>query len=184
MSAAPGAALSIAFLGGVNLGRRRVSNEELRRAFERIGLPGAATFRASGNVIFDGAGASTGELEELVESRLDAELGWAVTAWVRSGPEVRAIAGAEPFSAEQLAATAGRVQVCMLRAAPTARAGRDAVALGGESDRLALGARELFWLPASGISDSPLDTRALRELLGPMTVRTLGTVREIAARHL
>lgn len=184
MSASSGAARSIAFLGGVNLGRRRVSNEELRKAFERIGLPGAATFRASGNVIFDGARASTGDLEELIESRLHAELGWPVTAWVRSAPEVTAIAGSEPFSAEQLAATAGRVQVCMLRAAPSRGAGKEAIALGGESDRLALGARELFWLPTSGISDSPLDTRALRELLGPMTVRTLGTVREIAARHL
>lgn len=183
MSAPPGTQHA-AFLGGINLGRRRLSNDELRAAFERIGLPGASTFRASGNVAFSGAGAGDEELERQIEDGLRGELGWEVPAWVRSAGEVHAIAAREPFSASELAQTAGRVQVCLLKRPPAAAAREEALALGREEDRLMLEGRELYWLPRSGVSDSPLDTVALRGLLGAMTVRTLGTVSQFAARHL
>ena len=42
---------------------------------------------------------------------------------------------------------------------------------------------EAGWLPAGPISDSALDMKALERALGPMTVRTRGTVEQIAARH-
>ena len=40
----------VAFLRGMNLGKRRIKNEELRREFEALGFEDVATFRASGNV--------------------------------------------------------------------------------------------------------------------------------------
>ena len=52
----------VAFLRGMNLGGRRIKNEELRAEFEALGFEEVATFRASGNVIF---GASGGESEEM-----------------------------------------------------------------------------------------------------------------------
>lgn len=42
----------VAFLRGMNLGGRRIKNEELRLRFEELGFVDVATFRASGNVIF------------------------------------------------------------------------------------------------------------------------------------
>lgn len=49
----------VAFLRGMNLGGRRITNEELRGHFERMGMAEVATFRASGNVVFDtGSGES------------------------------------------------------------------------------------------------------------------------------
>ncbi len=42
----------VAFLRGMNLGNRRIKNEELRAEFEAMGFEEVATFRASGNVIF------------------------------------------------------------------------------------------------------------------------------------
>ena len=50
-------------------------------------------------------------------------------------------------------------------------------------DRLAFGARELFWLPAAGTQDSKLDWKAIGEVLGATTVRTMGTVEQIVAKH-
>jgi len=43
----------VAFLRGINLGKRRVKMEQLRRHFEGFGLENVATFIASGNVVFD-----------------------------------------------------------------------------------------------------------------------------------
>lgn len=43
-----------AFLRAVNLGRnRRVSGAELKALFEELGLEEVATFRTSGNVVFE-----------------------------------------------------------------------------------------------------------------------------------
>ena len=42
-----------AFLRGMNLGNRRISNADLRAEFESLGFQSVATFRASGNVVFE-----------------------------------------------------------------------------------------------------------------------------------
>ena len=42
--------------------------------------------------------------------------------------------------------------------------------------------RELYWLPSGGISESDLDLKTLEGLLGPWTMRTKGTVDQIAAK--
>ena len=42
----------VAFLRGMNLGGRRIKNEQLRAEFEALGYADVGTFRASGNVLF------------------------------------------------------------------------------------------------------------------------------------
>jgi uncharacterized protein (DUF1697 family) len=61
-----------AFLRGVNLGRnRRITNERLRGALEDLGYADVATFRASGNVVFDpGAGEDAKAIRDRVEAGL------------------------------------------------------------------------------------------------------------------
>ncbi len=173
-----------AFLKGMNLGNRRLTNEELRAHFEAIGLGEVATFRASGNVVFS-APARRGEraLVELIERELAALLGYPVATFVRTREEVVAIAAAEPFDAATRAHLHGKPQVMLLGSAPNATARRKALALAGDEDALALCGRELHWLPAGGVSESALDHAELARLLGPATVRTMGTIEQIAVRH-
>jgi uncharacterized protein (DUF1697 family) len=173
-----------AFLKGINLGRRRITNEELARNFTAIGLLEVATFRAAGNVIFSAPQATAErELVELIERRLEAVLGYPVAAFLRSGTELRAIAALAPFEADTRARLQGKAQVALLSRAPAKSARAQALALSGEDDALALGPRELHWLPAGPISRSALDLKALERLLGPMTIRTMGTIELIASRH-
>ena len=173
-----------AFLKGMNLGSRRLTNEELRGHFEAIGLTDVATFRASGNVVFaDPGGRGEGALAELIEGELESLLGYPVATFVRTASELREIAAAEPFDAATRARLHGKTQVMLLRAKPAAAARREALGLAGEEDALAFGMRELFWLPAAGVSDSALDMKALERALGAATVRTAGTVEQIATRH-
>lgn len=167
----------------MNLGNRRLTNEELRDHFETIGLTDVATFRASGNVVFScPEGRGEQELAELIEGELARLLGYPVATFVRTGAEVGAIAATEPFDRATRERLQGKPQVMLLGAKPAAPARRTALALAGEEDALAFGPRELHWLPAGGISESSLDMNALARALGEMTVRTMGTIEQIAKR--
>lgn len=174
-----------AFLRGMNLGRRRIANEELRSHFAAMGLRDVATFRASGNVIFScPQGREERALGELIERSLQEMLGYAVPTFLRTREELLEIAARRPFDADTSGRLAGKLQVALLGASPAAKARREALASGGERDGLAFGPRELYWLPAGPMSESELDLKALEKLLGPMTIRTKGTIELIATRHL
>jgi uncharacterized protein (DUF1697 family) len=174
----------VAFLRGMNLGKRRIKNEELRAEFEALGFEEVATFRASGNVIF-GAGKEKdeGALTERIEVGLEKSLGYAVPVFLRSCAEVGAIAAREPFDAKLVAKYEGKLQVSLLGAKPTAAAKRKALALATDQDLLAIEGRELYWLPSGGILESELDLKAIDALLGPDTRRTIGTIEQIVAKH-
>jgi uncharacterized protein (DUF1697 family) len=172
----------VAFLRGMNLGNRRIANDELRAHFEALGCEDVATFRASGNVIFAREGQPAALTTEL-EDGLAGALGYEVPVFLRSAKELLAIAAHEPFEEAQLAASKGKLQVALLTKKPAVAAAKKALALSSDDDRLAIEGRELYWLPKGGMSDSELDLKALAALLGPMTIRTEGTVEQIAGKY-
>ena len=58
-----------AFLRAVNLGRnRRVTSAELRQIFEDAGAEEVATFRTSGNVVFEAPRDMAAKIEKALES--------------------------------------------------------------------------------------------------------------------
>lgn len=174
----------VAFLRGMNVGGRRVKNEELMAVVEGLGFEGVAAFRASGNVIFGAeAGGDPAGVSAHLESGLSEALGYEVPVFLRTGAEVSAIADSEPFDASLVAASAGKLQVALLLDEPAAAAAKEALALATEKDRLALEGRELYWLPSGGISESELDLNAIGATLGLTTIRTKGTIDQIAAKH-
>lgn len=173
-----------AFLRGINLGGRRVKNDDLRAAVETIGFADVAIFRASGNVVLEAGGASPAEVTSRLEEGLDRELGFGeVRTFVRTGAQVRAIAAHEPFTPKQVAASKGKLQVSLLAKKP-ANATRDEVlALATEDDLLALDGRELYWLPRGGTQESTLGQERLAKMFGTATMRTQGTIQQIAAKY-
>jgi uncharacterized protein (DUF1697 family) len=173
----------VAFLRGMNVGGHRLTNAELRAHFAAIGFDQVATFRASGNVVFAAPPEQLGEIAARIERGLADALGYEVPTFVRSAPELRAIATLQPFDARHLRGSAGKLQVALLSEPPSKRQREAALALAGEGDRLAFAARELYWLPRGGILDAELDLKALGKLLGVMTLRTKSTIEQIAARH-
>ena len=172
-----------AFLRGINVGGHRITNDELRKACEVVGLEDVATFRASGNVIFTAEdGEDPGAIVDRIESGLGGTLGYEVPVFLRAAPEVAAIAGYQPFPAKLVAASAGKLQVSLLAAKPSARAKKAVLALADDEDRLAIRDRELYWLPSGGLLDSELDQNAVEAALGLSTRRTKGTIEQVAAK--
>jgi uncharacterized protein (DUF1697 family) len=172
-----------AFLRGINLGaQRRVGSADLRALFEGMGLGDVATFRASGNVVFAAGRERAAALEGRIERRLAEALGFEAAVFVRTAAEVGAIAAGRPFDPRTVAASRGKLQVALLRERPAARARKEVLALASDEDRLAFGGRELYWLPSGGIRDSALDSKAIEQRVGPTTMRTKGTIEELARK--
>lgn len=175
----------VAFLRGVNLGsRRRVKGEDLRLCFEGLGFEDVATFRASGNVIFASPQREAeGKLATRIEAGLGERLGFDVTVFLRSCEEVAAIAARQPFDPKLVAKSKGKLQVALYGKKPSAKAKKAVLELASDEDRLALEGRELYWLPSAGISESDLDWRPIDAALGQGTMRTIGTVEQIAVKY-
>ena len=173
----------MAFLRGMNLGGRRIKNEELRAEFEALGFEEVATFRASGNVVFATAKKSESALAKRIEHGLGEALGYEVPVFLRSCAEVAAIAGQKPFDDAELARSKGKLQISLLGKKPTAAARKKVLALAAADDLLACAGRELYWLPSGGLVESDLDLKTIEATLGRDTRRTMGTIEQIAAKH-
>lgn len=173
----------VAFLRGMNLGGRRIKNDELKREFERLGLSDISCFRASGNVIFATTERGEEKLKQRIEAGLGESLGYKVPVFLRSAAELAAVSAREPFDSALVSASKGKPQVAFLSVAPKDKARSQALALASDEDQLAIEGRELYWLPSGGISESNLDLKTLESAVGPWTMRTKGTVDQIAAKH-
>jgi uncharacterized protein (DUF1697 family) len=173
-----------AFLRAVNLGgHRAVKKEELCACFESLGFKDVATFRASGNVIF--ASEKKEEAEKVaarIEAGLANALGYEVPVLLRTATQVRAIARHQPFGSQVSGAEGGKLQVALLPRKPSAAARKQALALQTDQDPLAIRAAELYWLPRGQMRQSRIDLKGLEAVLGPWTMRTMGTIEEVAAR--
>ena len=168
-----------AFLRAVNLGRnRRVSGAELCAIFEELGLEDVASFRTSGNLVFEAPRDMTAQIEKALEKAL----GYDVGVFLRTARELEEIVAYQPFKPAQLEASKGKLQVSMLSKKPTVATRKKVLALATDDDLLAFGKRELYWLPSGGTMESTLDRQAIDKLIGPTTMRTKGTVEQLAAK--
>jgi uncharacterized protein (DUF1697 family) len=171
-----------AFLRGINVSGRRATGPQLCAAFTDIGLEDPSTFRASGNVIFSATGPADKLAPRIVDGLTEA-LGYEVATFVRTAAEVRAIAAHQPFDAERVDASKGKPQVVLLPAKPSAQARKRMLALESDDDLLSLHGRELYWLPSGGLMESAVGMNGITDVLGPNTIRTKGTLDQIAAKH-
>jgi uncharacterized protein (DUF1697 family) len=173
----------VAFLRGMNLGGRRIKNDELKLRFEELDLGDVSCFRASGNVVFTVEESDEAKLAARIEAGLGKSLGYEVPVFLRNAGELLAIAAHEPFDASLIAESKGKLQIALLQSAPRGEAGEEALALSCDVDRLAINGPQLYWLPSGGISESELDLKKLESTLGAWTMRTKGTIDQITAKH-
>lgn len=164
----------------MNLGKRRITNDDLCACFEQIGCTDAWAFLASGNVAFDAPG-SASAVARRVEQGLAEQLGYDVPTFLRSAARVRALAEAQPFAGRAIEPR-GKLQVVFLQKKPTRGGAAGVAKLDCDDDWLELDGSELFWWPRGGVSQSELDFAALERLVGPTTVRTHRTVQRLAAK--
>ena len=125
---------------------------------------------------------SRAKLTERIERALAKSLGYEVVVFLRTAPEIKAIAANEPFPAKLVDSSQGKLQVALLPKKPAPAVRKKALALATDEDRLAFGDRELYWLPSGGTRDSGLDLKGLEKQVGAWTMRTKGTIELLAEK--
>ena len=170
-----------AFLRAINTGGRRLTNDELLEPFRRLGLDDVAAHQAAGNVVFRSDEAAA-VLEARIEAALRESFGFEATTFVRSPAELRSVVDEQPFPDDVVSATEGRIQVTFLRSPVTDSESREVDALVPDDDLVELCPRHWYWLPRTGVSGSSLPVARIETVLGPMTMRTLGTVERMLTR--
>jgi len=172
---------TIAFLRAINVGGHTVKMADLRQLFEALGFSNVETFIASGNVIFDAAG-EAGELERKIEPHLHKALGYEVITFLRTIPELAAVAEHTPF-ANWEAEAENTLFIAFLKDVPTKEAQEKLMALENEIDHFHVHQREAYWLRNERYGKSEFIGKMLEKALGPATMRNSTTVRKMAAKY-
>ncbi len=165
----------------MNLGGRRLKNPELCAAIASLGFADVQAFLASGNVVFSAVDSSA-KTTKLLEAGLLRELGYPVPVFVRTAPQVRAIASVDPFADRPPPQGRGKPQVVFLGSRLSAAKAAKVQALASDHEWLALRSTEIIWYPHHGIAESTLDFAALEAVTGVTTVRTLNTVQRMVKK--
>jgi uncharacterized protein (DUF1697 family) len=183
-STAPAPERFIAFLRAINVGGHTVKMEALRAHFTRLGFAKVETFIASGNVIFEAAGATPRALEERIEAELWRRLGYEVATFVRSPKDLPDVVRRRPFDPSVFDYDQHSLYIGFLAARPPADVVRKVIALRTPMDELHIEGRELYWGRRGRFSDGELTGALLERVLGtPMTMRNITTVRKLAAKY-
>lgn len=172
-----------AFLRGINLGNRRVTNDRLREVVAELGdVSEVSAFLASGNVVFDGSDADPDTLETTLEGHLEDSLGYPVVTLVRPLDELAILAADEDLEAR--CGEGFRPHVIFVRSEIGEAARAKLAALEGPDDRFETRGRGVVWLRRGNLSDSTIEPRHLERALDgmPNTMRTLNTVRRIVSK--
>ena len=159
----------VALLRGVNLGKRQLMMDDLRRLAVELGLEDANTYIASGNLIFRST-----KKEQALKSALEGAIGKHMDAkvevMIRTADEMASVVRANPFTKEapNLTVAIFLDEPPPVDAAETAKNIRD--------ERLALGKREIYVHFPSGQGRSKL--RLAGKAAG--TARNMNTVAKLA----
>jgi uncharacterized protein (DUF1697 family) len=173
----------VAFLRGINLGRRRPPMSQLRELFEELGFENVSTFIASGNVLFASKSSNTSKLERTIAQHLQDSLGYEVETFVRTREEAVAVANADPFPGEE--AAGGTIHVGFLHEKLAPELARKLSSIRTQEDEFCVSGREFYWLCRVRTSDSKIwSSPALKALKLPVSsMRNMTSIRKLVAKH-
>ena len=171
-----------AFLRAINVGGRTVTMAKLRELFEELGFQDVETFIASGNVIFSTRWGSAAALEKKIEARLEKALGYEVKTFLRTGPELTALAAHKAFPGPRV--RAARAYCVGFLAAPLDAAGKKLLAgLKSDVDDFVVNGREVYWLCKTQQHESKFSNVVFEKVVkARVTFRGAPTVAKLAAK--
>jgi uncharacterized protein (DUF1697 family) len=91
----------VAFLRGINVGGRTVVKEKLTEVFTSLGFQNVSTYKQSGNVIFETEIVYPKEIEDKIKDKLCSALGYEVSVFVRTFPQLKSIIKLNAFKGQK-----------------------------------------------------------------------------------
>ena len=174
----------VAFLRGINLGKRRLPMSKLKVLFEELGFEKVETFIASGNVLFSvRRSVDAAQLESRISTHLASALGYSVETFLRTADDVVRIASEKIFAEDGKVEV--NIHVAFLKEKISASAARQLETVETGYDQLRAKGREFYWLTLGEISKSKVWTlpEVKKISLPSCTMRNIRTIRKLAAKH-
>lgn len=139
----------VALLRGVNLGKRQLRMDDLKRIASGLGLRSPRTYIASGNLLFQ-SDKSEDALKSMLESAIADHMSANVAVMIRDAGDLAGTVKGNPFADEP----SNRVVAIFLDHEPAKRALEEARNV--EDERMALGSRQIYVHYPSGQGRSKL----------------------------
>ncbi|MEU1398717.1 DUF1697 domain-containing protein [Micromonospora zamorensis] len=170
----------VALLRGVNVGTTRLAMADLRRIVTDLGHEDVKTYLQSGNVAFGSTVRDAEKLAAGIERALADELALTVPVLVRSGRELAAVAGGNPYADREDDPT--RLLVAFLATPPKTSTVDGLTVPGGENVSFTVTGREVFLhFVDGGYGRSKFTNAYLEKKLGVVsTSRNWKSVRALA----
>lgn len=168
----------VALLRGINLGKRQIKMEALRKAFESWGYENLRTLLASGNVIFEAGSSTTEALTQKIENGLKGTFGFEVPVILRSSAEIAKLVRSDPFKGMKLIPKT-RLFVTFLAEKPKSKPAIPYKSKAGDFIILAVATRDVISVLTDTRTPDAMDI--LRKQFGDkITTRNWNTVLKIA----
>src|SRR4051812_20298878 len=172
--------MHVALIRGINVGgHKTIAMADLRRLFESLKFTHVKSLLQSGNVVFDGNGRPSAQIEQLLEAELVKRLRVEADFFVRSAKEWDAIVAGNPFRKEADADPGRLVVMCLKDAASAAAVTALQKAIKGRELVRATG-KQLYIVFPDGIGRSALTNALIERTLGTRgTARNWNTVLKV-----
>ena len=168
--------IHVALLRGINVGgKNKLLMRDLSAMFVEVGCEDVRTYIQSGNVVFRADPALARRVPDLIGEAMAARFGYRVPVLTRTGSELAAILGANPFLGR--GAEVGQLHVGFLADQPEAAAVDALDPDRSPPDEFAVVGREVYSYCPQGIARTKLTTRYFESKLSvTMTARNWKTV--------
>jgi uncharacterized protein (DUF1697 family) len=135
----------------MNLGKRNVKMDELRKIFSELKFENVRTYIASGNVIFDAKEKDEKKLTTTIEKHLKESLGYDVFVMLRTHAELEAVIKNNPF--KNVADGKGQY-ISFFKEAPPKGPAKEVEKATTDTEKFKFKGRELYMLFYVGFSES------------------------------
>lgn len=172
----------VAFLRAINVGGRFIKMADLASHFRSLGLEGVSTYINSGNVLFNTRTRNLSKLAVSIERELEPRLGFRSEVFLRSTPEIHAVAAAATAHLAGLPSS-GEVNVAFLVSPLSAGQLAELQALRTDLDEFVHSEREVYWLCRGSQMDSKFSNAVMeRKLKLRCTFRRVSMLCKLSAQ--
>jgi len=172
----------VAFLSGLPVGPQKVDMETLTNLFRKLGFLNVETYLTTGNVSFDTAPVGVIQpLEAQISRHLKRSIDAEIWTFIRTPQQLATIASNVPFTADEMPEGRSSVFVVLLSDPLNERTERRLRVRRNDADVLRPHGTEIYWLrrATDDASSKPLSIGEMLDV--PATVRTLGTIKNLAS---
>jgi uncharacterized protein (DUF1697 family) len=170
----------IALLRGINVGGHKIIKmDQLRKAFEQLGLVDVATYVQSGNVVFKSPERASEDLSRKIEEMVLRRFSMPVPVIVRTAEEIGKVSGSNPFLKES-GIDLSTLHVTFLSHVPQKAALKGLNAIAAGPDQFYCRGQEIYLLCPKGYGGTKLSIATFEKILEVgATTRNWNTVNKL-----